>query len=141
MPFGKHGFYHKKDGSETLEKEFTKPLRDLLTHYQIETEKINGNRYQCGLPDLLCTRPDGKQIWIEMKRGRSMKWHYQALAALDGRQKYICVSWAKKGVTVWVVLGYEDGTYAIVNPRFDNLEAKIEHITLLNVAERIIHVD
>lgn len=57
-----------------LEKKFETRVRRFLEQHGCETEKLHGNEFQSGLPDVLIGRSDGYVILIEFKwtRARSL---------------------------------------------------------------------
>lgn len=69
-------------------------------------EKIHGNLYQSGLPDLLITTNTGHQFWVEVKRGACTSVP-ECHRKLKGRQVQIIQVWGHRGVPVYVV-GSED---------------------------------
>jgi hypothetical protein len=75
-------------------------LIDFLTKRGWLVERLIGNAFQQGIPDLYCYHPKWGERWVDVK----VKGHYSFTRA----QKHKWPKWAKFGVGVWILTGVED---------------------------------
>jgi hypothetical protein len=76
------------------------------------TEKVHGNLYQSGWPDLFCHHLTHGARWIELKRSAKTK--------LRPSQVGLFTRWSHYGVNVWVLTGPEDYVLLFKPPNWRN---------------------
>ena len=98
------------------EKLVTQELRSSLeSGYVCLTEKLHGNIYQSGLPDLLVAWPDGQLILVEVKYGNAPE-PWAVAERLGGRQRGVIFRLGVRHVPVFVV-GRKEGSWWLFDAR------------------------
>lgn len=99
------------------EKKLEHALRKVLEiQYKCHTEKLHGNMFQAGLPDLLIVWPDGQIMLIEIKRG-GLQNPYDIVDKLTGRQRGVIFKLGARRTPVFVVGQKEEGDVWIFDAR------------------------
>ena len=80
--------------------------RDLIAYLKVRgwlVERIIGNAFQSGLPDLFCYHPKWGSRWIDCK----VEGRYSFTKA----QKRKWPIWAKFGIGIWILIGADQENY------------------------------
>jgi hypothetical protein len=90
------------------ETAFQNRVRDFIHAHGGLTEKIHGNMYQSGLPDLLIAMPNGTIILIELKWTQRLSMRVgEVFSSLRVSQRRFFIQW--KDYPVYVLMGSPTG--------------------------------
>ena len=121
---------------ERNEKKYETELKTYLIAKNWWVQKLHGNIYQPGLPDLIVARfKDGDYILIEMKYLKVKDSYYEidVIESLKGPQTGTILLLAKKKAKICIVAGTKEG-FLIVKPPF-KVERRIHPLTIEELYE------
>lgn len=117
------------------EKKAQTEVRGRLECMGFEIDKMHGNLYQQGFPDLLLThKATGKQAWVEMKAGTNCKSGAHALQKLKGLQRPRVIKWGIYGVNVFQAGGWDDCGWWVVDWR-DSAKLPLDQVVVHRFAD------
>lgn len=117
------------------EKQLEQAVRAELTRLGCGSEKLHGDLFQSGLPDLLVQLSTGRLCMVELKQG-SVKTVGELLNKLERRQRSFIPLWGRRS-PIWILCGDKDRCYVMSAGRRD-WDTLLEPKTLSEAVKEII---
>jgi len=112
------------DAIPCTEKQAQKAVRELFELYKWEVVKLEEDRFagEQGIPDLLCTSPQGLQLWVECKRPASK---LNPQGRVRKAQKARLIEWRMRGVPCCLADGVGDDLETVARLRGEDMRASL----------------
>lgn len=91
---------------DKLELEIQRELVTFLRARGWHVERMLGNSFQCGIPDLFCFHKKWSMRWVEVKRPEGY--------SFTQRQRQRFPEWEKAGIGIWILTAGTQSQYDLL---------------------------